>query len=71
MATSLLEEVRREVARCVRDNSILRMSSAAQRVSQRIGADVPLTAIASLLLEAGIAAYVAVEIETPDPNATG
>ncbi len=66
MELLLLEQIRGEVARCVRDQTILRTSSAARRVSHQIGPGTSLNAIAAMLLEAGIAAAVAVEIEMPE-----
>lgn len=63
---ALLEAVRSEIARCVRDGAILRIATAATRISRNFSGGPPPNTIATMLLQAGIAASVAMEIEMPE-----
>ena len=67
MSFTIHEEVRREVARCVSENAILRIAPVAARITAGHSADgFSIGMIATLLLEAGISAAVPIEIEVPD-----
>ena len=68
MPSTIHEEVRREVARCVSENLILRIAPAANRITAgRLANGFSVNMVASLLLEAGISAAVPIEIEMPEP----
>ena len=64
MPFTIQEEVRREVARCVSENAILRIAPVASRITHVHGStDYSAEMVASLLLEAGISAAVPIEID--------
>lgn len=69
MSYSVHEDVRREVARCIGQNAILRVAPVAVRIAA--GPHCPLTAnsVALMLMQAGAAAAVPMEIETLGVNA--
>ena len=70
MPFTIQEEVRREVARCVTENAILRIAPAATRITaDHMGAGFSVNTVASMLLEAGISAAVPIEIEMPEREA--
>lgn len=72
MSFSIHEEVRREVARCVSENVILRIAPVAARIiAGHLANGLSVNMIASMLLEAGISAAVPIEIDTPDPATPG
>ena len=69
MSFTIHEEVRREVARCVSENVILRIGPVATRITAGQAANgFSVKMIAAMLLEAGISAAVPIEIETPGPD---
>ena len=68
MSFTIHEEVRREVARCISENLILRIAPAAVRITAgHLANGFSVNMIASLLLEAGISAAVPIEMEMPEP----
>ena len=68
MSFTIHEEVRREVARCISENLILRIAPAATRITAgHLANGFSVNMIASLLLEAGMSAAVPIEMEMPEP----
>ena len=65
MRYSVHEEIRREVARCIGQNTILRIAPAAMRIAARQRCSFTPASIALMLMRAGMAAAVPMEIETP------
>ena len=66
MSTTIQEDVSQEVARCAVEGSILRIAPAATRITARhAGQGVTASAVASMLLSAGIEAAVPIEIARP------
>jgi hypothetical protein len=67
MPLNIHDEVRREVARCVTENIVLRIAPAAARIAaDRPHSGLSAAKVASMLLEAGISAAVPIEIDTPE-----
>jgi hypothetical protein len=66
MPTTVQDDVRRAVARCIPRGEILRTGEIATQIAAiHKGEGVSTKTIADLLLQAGIAAGVPIEIETP------
>ncbi|MYZ49950.1 hypothetical protein [Propylenella binzhouense] len=66
MDAQLLEEVRRIVAEAIESGEVLQVGPAAKRIaSAHADADISETAIADLLMHAGVRAAVPLEIEFP------
>lgn len=70
MSQTIQDDVTREVSRCIAENSILRISPLATRITaDHRDTAFSVNAVASMLLEAGISAAIPIEIQTPEPAA--
>jgi hypothetical protein len=67
MTSTIHDDIRHEVARCVAERAILRIAPAATRIAaNHVDSGVSVNEVASRLLEVGISAAVPLEIEMPD-----
>jgi hypothetical protein len=64
MTQDIYDDIRRAVARCIPQNSMLRIGPLAASIAER-HASVSARAVAEELLQAGVAAAVPIEIEMP------
>ncbi|HWT31718.1 MAG TPA: hypothetical protein VN240_11915 [Propylenella sp.] len=65
MANNIDDDVREAVARCIPDNSVLRIRPVSARIATSSEVAVCPGAVARELMLAGVAAGVPIEIETP------